>query len=195
MNTPRSRRSLLASAVPFAMALTGCLEEELKRTDADDSSNDVIAADAYDCADVDRPEPETPSHENALEPASYPSAPEPILEGVDQYVIDFEEAYRRNAFVAEFGAEARVLDFQFDARQVDEIDAESDRDAALISVVYNVKTRTRRQTEPSSTWDTRVTYYVDEHVVLRARYTGGIADGPSFDPDPRLEGEPVACIE
>lgn len=192
MRRPRSRRSLLASVPATCVALTGCFEGRLTGSDGPSESG-VVPADAYDCDDTDRPAPSAPSHDEALEPADYPDPPESVLEEADDYVREFEESYRRNEFLAEYGPATRAFDFRLVSRQVDVVESEDDRDGVLVSIVYHLTTETRQADQPDE-WDTRVTYYVDENVVFRARYDG-IADSPSFDPDPRDEGVPVTCLE
>lgn len=191
MRRPRSRRALLASLLPVTAGLTGCFDSRLPESEKPLESG-VVPVDAYDCADTERPLPATPSVDDALEPASYPVPSEPLLDDVDQFVREFEAAYRRNAFIEAFGAVTRAFDFRFGTRRTNEIESESDRDAALVSMVYHLETETATGGERPE-WATRVTYYVDENIVLRARYDG-IADGPKFEPDPRSAGEPVACF-
>lgn len=191
MRRPRSRRALLASVASLSLGIAGCFEGELSSSDETLDSG-LVSADQYDCTDVERPEPEAPDREGALEPASYPDPPD-ALEAADEYVREFEEAYRRNDFIATYGAETAGFDFEFDTRQTDEVESDAERDAVLVSLVYHLTTETRRNAESPEQY-TRVTYYVDENIVLRARYRG-IADGPAFEPDPRDAGEPVACFE
>lgn len=191
MRRPRSRRALLASVASLSLGIAGCSEGNLAGSDEPLDSG-VVSADEFDCTDVERPEPEAPDREGALEPAPYPDPPD-SLEAADEYVREFEEAYRRNAFIEDYGSEAAGFDFEFDTRQTDEVESDAEREAVLVSVVYHLTTETR-QTAPTSEQYIRVTYYVDENIALRARYSG-IAEGPAFDPDPRDAGEPVACFE
>ncbi|WP_137290979.1 hypothetical protein [Natronorubrum halophilum] len=192
MRALHSRRGLLISAIPFAVALTGCSESQ-QTSDDEPSEPELLSADAYDCTDVERPDPDPPSVDDALEPAAYPSPPDSLPAGAGEYAITFEEAYRKNAFLEEYGSETQAFDFQFQTRQMTELESADDRNGALVSIVYNMSASTQ-QGATSEEWDTRVTYYLDENIVLRARYNG-IADGPSFEPDPRTAGEPVACFE
>ncbi|ELY46728.1 hypothetical protein [Natronorubrum sulfidifaciens] len=193
MRTPRSRRALLTTGVSVAVALPGCLETQLSSTD-DPNESSVVAPAAYDCAESDRPHPPDPVPDDAIEPGVYPSRPVSLAEAGDQYVLEFERAYRRNAFLAEYGSETRTFDFRFQTQQMDVLESDPERDAVLVSIVYDLTTAIGQLPE-STERDTRVTYYADETVVLRAPYTGGLADEPSFDPDPRDAGEPVVCFE
>ena len=193
MRPPHFRRSVLVAAIPFTVALAGCFEGESTSHDEPTGSG-IVPSDSYDCADTDRPDPETLSHTDDVEPAPYPAPPSPVSDGADQYVLEFERAYRRNMFLETYGAEADRFEFRFQERQIDGIESDTEMEAVLASIVYDLTTSTR-QTDASTERDTRVTYYVDENVVLRARYRGGLADEPSFDPDPRDAGEPVACFE
>ncbi|QFU81977.1 hypothetical protein [Natronorubrum aibiense] len=191
MRTPRSRRALLATAVSFSVAFAGCFDDQF--TDDDPDEPRVVSTDEYDCVNSERPDPLPPEQENAIEPGSYPSRPTSLLETGDQYVLEFERTYRRNAFVEEYGSETRTFEFELQTQQMDALESDDRREAILVSIVYNLTTATR-QLPTSTERDTRVTYYVDENVVLRARYNG-LADEPSFDPDPRDAGTPVACFE
>lgn len=192
MRKPRSRRALLTSMVGLSLGVAGCFQGNL--TESEESlDSGIVSADTFDCDDVDRPEPMEPSRDDALDPALYPTPPNPLLESADEYVREFEAAYRRNAFLEEYGSETDGFDFQFEEGETKPVDTESDRDAKLVSLVYDLTTETRGNPAESER-SVRVTYYVDEHIVLRARYSG-FADGPSFDPDPRNAGEPVACFK
>ncbi|SIS15186.1 hypothetical protein [Natronorubrum thiooxidans] len=188
MRQCRSRRALLTAAMPFAVAIAGCSEgQHTSKENPDDSG--IVSTAAYDCADSDRPSPTLPD----VEPEPYPSPPASMSDGAGQYVLEFERAYRRNAFLEAYGSETQTFDFQFRARQLDDIGSDSDQEAVLVSIVYDLTTAT--QGVPASTErDTRVTYYVDENVVLRARYNG-LANEPAFEPDPRDAGNPVVCFE
>lgn len=192
MPRPRSRRALLTSMLPLTMVFTGCFNGRTTSTDKV-THPDVIPADEYDCADVDRPDPEALRYADGLEPTPYPSPPDSPTDDVEQYVFEFEEAYRRNALIAQFGSDTQAFDFRLEAWEVDEIDAESELDAVLMAVVYDAIRTTSRQDDRRE-YHTRVTYYLDENVVLRARYDGA-ATGPAFDPDPRRSGDLVACSE
>lgn len=192
MRKPRSRRALLTSMVGLSLGAAGCFEGDFTESD-DPLDSGVVPADTFDCDDVDRPEPTPPARDDALEPALYPPPPNPLLESVGEYVREFEAAYQQNDFLAEYGSETDGFDFDLGERETKPVDAESDRDAKLVSLVYDLTTETRGNPEESER-SVRVTYYVDEHIVLRARYSG-FADGPSFDPDPRSEGDPVACFQ
>ena len=192
MRKPRSRRALLTSMVGLSLGAAGCFESDV--TDSDKSlDSGVVSADTFDCDDVDRPEPMEPTRDEALEPALYPTPPNPLLESAAEYVREFEAAYQQNDFLEEYGSETDAFDFKFEEGEAKPVDAESDRDAKLVSLVYDLTTKTRGSPEKSER-SIRVTYYVDEHVVLRARYSG-LADEPSFDPDPRSAGDPVACFQ
>lgn len=63
-----------------------------------------------------------------------------------------------------------------------------------MAILYDVTTRTRQVRGGRNEWDIRVSYYVDENVVLRARYDG-VAEELTFDPDPRTQGDLVACFD
>lgn len=196
MRTPRSRRALLSAAVPFTTALAGCFESRL--TSTDDPESEFISEDEYDCADIDRPEPDDPSHSHALEAAQYPSPSDPLTDA-DEFARAFEEAYRRNSFLDVYGSATRVFDFEFGASQLEriesELESESGMEAVLVSIIYDLSTETQQGT-PTTEYDSRVTYYIDENVALRARYQRGIANEPDpYNPDPRDTGTAVMCFD
>ncbi|ELY55898.1 hypothetical protein [Natronolimnohabitans innermongolicus] len=191
MREPRSRRTLLASALPVSIALAGCFEF----TSSDETTADTVSPDEYDCDDVERPEPSPSDDDAALEPASYPERLASLSDDAVEFVEEFEAAYRRNGYIAEYGSETREFEFQLDDRESELIDddEETDREAVLVSITYELTTQLR-QASPRSNRLARVTYYVDENIVLRARYDG-FADEAELDPDPRQRGEPVACFD
>ena len=178
--------------VGLSLGAAGCFEGELTGSDESLDSG-VVPADAFDCDEVDRPDPLSPEREGALEPVSYPDPPTELPESALKYVREFEAAYRRNNFIEEYGSETEDFEIEFDTWETDDVDSESDREAVLVAIVYD-RTRKTRATPPETEQYTRVTYYIDANIVLRARYDG-IAQEASFDPDPRSAGEPVACFK
>ncbi len=210
MDRPRSRRALLASAATAAALTAGGFEYGSSDANAPPLESGTVPDDWYDCSAVTRPEPETPAEANALEPRAYPSPPSTLLAdgtggstdrgstskpatSAGEYVTDFERSYRRNAFVARYSGVTRTFEFRVDERRTRPVGSATDTAAVLVAIVYDLTTGTR-QSPPSDEWDTRVTYYLDENVLLRAQY-GGIAEKATFDPDPRQRGELVACFE
>ncbi|APX97417.1 hypothetical protein [Natronorubrum daqingense] len=200
MRTPRTRRSLLSSVLPVTAALAGCFDGQLARTDDDDA--ELVSPDEYDCGDRDRPDPEEPVAGEALERVSYPTAPESVSDDAETYALEFEQAYRQNAFLEEYGSEAHDVHFDLERNRMTEIegnpdvesDAEMETEAVVVSIVYDYTTATSQGSNPTER-GTRVTYYIDENVTIRAR-NQGIADEPEFEPDPRGEtGTVVACSE
>lgn len=192
MRRLRSRRTLLTSLVGLSLGTAGCFGGTL--TESDDSlDSGVVPADAFDCDEVDRPDPPTPDRDGALDPVSYPDLPAELLESALEYVREFEAAFRRNTFIEEYGSETAEFDIEFETWDTERVGSESDRAAVLVAVVYNLTTKTRLNDEDPERY-TRVTYYVDENVALRARYDG-IAQDASIEPDPRSAGELVACFE
>ncbi|WP_226004963.1 hypothetical protein [Natrinema salinisoli] len=212
MNRPLSRRALLASVATTTAVATGGFESDPSDAPEPSLESKALPPDRYDCSDVDRPEPDPPADEDALEPRPYPERPSETrleetnevsdrvpasvpLYGTDRYVIDFERAYRRNAFVAQYGPIARRFEFRNTASRTVPIDSAADGAALLVVILYDVTTGTRQAMGGSrNEWDVRVTYYVDENVVLRARYDG-VAEELTFDPDPRRQGDLVACVD
>ncbi|SDK38592.1 hypothetical protein [Natronorubrum texcoconense] len=196
MRTPRSRRALLSAVLPFSMAFAGCFEEQL--TSADDPESEFISEDEYDCADIDRPEPEDPVQSHGLESMAYPSPSDPLTDA-EAFAREFEEAYRHNGFLEEYGSATRVVSFSVRDSELERIESnlesESEMEAVLVSIVYDLSTETQRGT-PTNERGSRVSYYVDDHVALRSRYQHGIASEPDpFDPDPRDAGTAVVCFD
>lgn len=202
MRSAWSRRDVLA-ATTAAVLVTGCSSS--RGTDAP-STDAVAAPDRYDCDDVTRPDPDDPAAEDALDPVAYPSRPESLATDGIEFVTDFERAYRQNAVIDEYGDAARAFEFDRIDWELSVIeparDADDDTEAAtatddgavdpvLVAVVYDLSVETT--VGEHDEWDVRVTYYVDDSVVLRARYAG-IANEPTIDPDPRRDGEPVVCF-
>lgn len=219
MSRPRSRRALLASVATTAAATTGGFEYPAGGTSRSSLRFEIVPADRYECDAVDRPEPEPTADDDALDPRAYPappsatgtdenrtpsawssSAPSPSPGAsssspttVSQYVVDFERAYRQNAFLVRFGSMAGTVDLRLTDRRLSTVTTGDERTAVLVALCYDLTTGTR-QSAPTTEWDIRVTYYVDERIVLRAQYDG-LAQEPAFDPDPRTQGELVACFE
>lgn len=192
MRTPRSRRALLTAVVSISAAIAGCSEGQLSGPSDDTDDSETVSADAYDCADVDRPTPDPPARDDALESASYPDRPASLLEDADRFVREFETAYRRNAFLEEYGSETRAFDFRFRSHRTDEVTSSADREAVLVALVYDLSAETRQAVNEE--WSTRVTYYVDDRVAFRARHDG-VASDPAFEPDPRSAADPVVCFD
>ena len=196
MRTPRSRRALLSAVLPFTMAFAGCSEGRL--TSADDPESEFISEDEYDCADIDRPEPDDPVHSHGLESMPYPSPSDPLTDA-EAFAREFEEAYRHNGLLEEYGSATRTFDFTVGGSELEpvesELESESGLEAVLISIVYDLSTETQRGT-PTNERGSRVSYYIDEHVALRSRYQHGFANEPDpFDPDPRDAGTAVVCFD
>ncbi|WP_408959891.1 hypothetical protein [Natrinema sp. 74] len=209
MDRSRSRRAFLASAATTVGVTAGGFEYDSSKTNSSLESGTVPDG-WYECNEVTRPDPDAPSDENALEPRTYPSPPSSLLDGesggstdrsspsgntasAGEYVTAFEQVYRRNAFVARYGGVTRTFEFRLDARRTSPVGSDTDPAAVLVALVYDLTTETRRS-PPNDEWDIRVTYYLDENVLLRAQYEG-IADKPSVTPDPRRQGDLVACFQ
>ncbi|OIB55419.1 hypothetical protein [Natrialba sp. SSL1] len=151
----------------------------------------------------------------------YPPEPAERSQSALAYVGALERAYRQREFLAAHGDQAREFELSISRHQVSpvadevrtgdgggsDVDDEDrdvddgDSDAAndgrepegvLLSLVYDLVTETVH-TEHAE-WDVRVTYFLNDHVALRAQYDG-IGTEPSFDPDPQTDGELVACSE
>ncbi|WP_226039989.1 hypothetical protein [Natrinema sp. DC36] len=211
MNRPRSRRALLASVVTTAAVATGGFEHVSNAANRPPLESGTVPADWYDCQSVTRHEPITPIDDGALEPRPYPplpsgsvseaadnssaqSPPPSLVDSAAEYVTEFERAYRRNAFIARFGNMTRTFDLRRRAHRTAAIGSSTNADAVMVALRYDLTLGTQQSAaDPRDEWDIRVTYYVDQNIVLRARYNG-VAKDLSFEPDPRRQGELVACL-
>lgn len=194
MNRPRSRRGFLASVVTTVVVTTGGFEYTSGGPTGPPLDSGTVPADWFACDEVSRPDPDPPDG-STLEPRPYPSSPSSLDHGTVEYVTTFERAYRRNAFLGQYGAAARAVDLRRTDGRVAAVGPSSDPDAVMVAIRYDLTTETGRSSvEPRDRWDVRVVYYVDENVVLRARYHG-VAEELRFEPDPRRQGELVACFD
>ncbi|ELZ07020.1 hypothetical protein [Natrialba aegyptia] len=234
MRPPRSRRSLLATVAAIVPFTAGCSEAWFDDPETPAETSTTVTPESYDCTDLSRPAPrpeatssastfEDGSAEQSLEPLEYPSTlpdAETTTGAATQYAIEFEQAYRQNALLVEYGDQTRTFDLSVTDRQSSPVGADgetngnvteanaaeteepatnetgsatgSGSNGTLVSLVYNLTTET---TDGNNTkWGVRAVYYVGE-VVLRAVYDG-IANDPTFDPDPRerAHSELVACL-
>lgn len=210
MNRPRSRRALLASVVTTAAVATGGFEHVSNAANRPPLESGTVPADWYDCQSVTRPEPDTPTDDGALEPQPYPSlssgsgsdeagdssdrSPPSLVDSAAEYVTEFERAYRRNVFIAQFGNATRTFDLRRRAHRTAAIGSPTNADAVMVVIRYDLTLATEQSAaDPRDEWDIRVTYYVDQNIVLRARYDG-VAEDLSLEPDPRRQGDLVACL-
>lgn len=211
MNRPRSRRTLLASVATTVAVATGGFEHVSNATNTPPLEGGTVPPDWYDCRSVTRPAQTAPGGDEALEPRPYPSppwtadsgedgarsdrSPPSLIDSVARYVTEFERAYRRNAFLARYGSAARTFELRRQGKRTAAIGSSGNATAAMVAIRYDLTTGTRQTvTDPRDEWDIRVTYYVDENVMLRARYDG-IAEELAFEPDPRTQGSLVACFD
>ncbi|MFC6768990.1 hypothetical protein [Natrinema soli] len=211
MNRPRSRRALLASVVTTAAVATGGFEHVSNTANRPPLESGSVPADWYDCRSVTRPEPRLSTDDNALEFRTYPSLPSgsgskeagdssdrspppSLVDSAAEYVTEFERAYRQNAFIVQFGNETRTFDLRRSDHRTAAIGSSTNADAVMVAIRYDLTLGTQQSAvDPRDEWDVRVTYYIDENFVLRARYDG-VAEDLSLEPDPRRQGELVACL-
>ncbi|PCR91760.1 hypothetical protein [Natrinema ejinorense] len=116
------------------------------------------------------------------------------ISGASQYVIAFERAYQRNAFIERYRSAARTVELRRIDYRTAAIGSSPNADAVLVALRYDLTTGTRQSSRDSRVqWDIRTTYYVDDRSAFRARYSG-VAEELTFVPDPRTRGELVACF-
>ncbi|QLG50003.1 hypothetical protein [Natrinema halophilum] len=207
MNPPRSRRAFLASFATTAAVATGGFQRSASNGEALSLDSGLVPADRYECSAITRPTPLAPAAEDALEPRTYPTPPAELISddnrgSIDrpsslqnsalEYATKFERAYRQNAFLTKYGSVTRFFALQRTASQTSLIDSSNAAHAVLVAIVYNL-TKQTQQSPPSDEWDIRATYYFDDRIALRAQYDG-IAEKPTLSPDPRRDGELVACF-
>lgn len=208
MVRPPSRRALLASVSTIAAIATGGFESPATGGTIPRLESGIVPADRYRCSDVTRPNPDTVPDDAALEPRAYPSLPvgadgdrppsdrgSSLVARVTRSVVEFERAYRRNAFLERYGAAARTVTLRLTDHRAAPVESAADANAVLVALLYDLTTATRYSTAgPRDEWDIRVTYYVDENGAFRAQYDG-IAETLAFEPDPRTQGTLVACVD
>jgi len=122
-------------------------------------------------------------------------SPPLLVDGAAEYVTEFERAYRRNAFITQFGNMTRTFDLRRSGHRTAAIGSSTNADAVMVALRYDLTLGTHLSAaDPRDEWDIRVTYYIDQNIVLRARYDG-VAENLSLEPDPRRQaGELVACL-
>ncbi|WP_254521954.1 hypothetical protein [Natrinema caseinilyticum] len=207
MNRPRSRRALLASFATSTAAATGGFQRASSDGNALSLESGLVPDGWYRCSEITRPTPVVPLDTDGLELRPYPEPPSELVSVVDgrpgrssstlrdgavAYATEFERSYRQNAFLDRYGSVTRFFELRRSTWQATRIDSATGESAVLVSIVYNLTTRTRHS-PANDEWDTRVTYYFDDRIALRARYDG-IAEQPTFSPDPRREGDLVECF-
>ncbi|ADD05388.1 uncharacterized protein Nmag_1814 [Natrialba magadii ATCC 43099] len=208
MCPPRSRRPVLASVASLSALTAGCSTNWFSNPETASSNGESTptGTDA-DCTAVSRPTAFPPASANGdiagleFDALEYPPDPAKRAQSALAYVGTLERAYRQQAFLAGHGDQARDFELSIGQHRLSAVadedwdhDSEDDRDqdGVLVSLVYDLVTETVH-TEHAE-WDVRVTYFLNDRVALRAQYDG-IGTEPSFDPDPRTEGELVACSE
>lgn len=208
MSRPPSRRTLLASVTAAVAVTTGGFEYGSNATNTSPLESGTVSPDWYECNSVVRPEPTAPTDDDALAPKPYPAPPSVLSPAATRdrsndssslrdetvaYVTEFERAYRQNEFLVRYGATTRTFELRRTGYRTRTLGSSSNP-AIMVAIRYDLRLGTQQSaTGPRDQWDVHTVYYVDEHVVLRARYNG-VADELSFEPDPRTDGELVACF-
>lgn len=176
------RRSFLLVTAAALPTVAGC--QNTGRADAPE----------YDCSRASRPEPSAPDRSDAVRPAAYPDPPaNPGTDAqVTAFVEDFEAAYRRNLLVQRWGE--NLTGFGFSTSATWTADARSAAGVAGVEYTFYYETGRPEETvvHADSPYHTAV-YYVDDSVALRAHREGSRSRGD--DPDPREDGDEVACYE
>ncbi|RXK51157.1 hypothetical protein [Halorientalis pallida] len=141
-------------------------------------------------------------HDGALAPRDYPGGPPSEVAGKTAvgYVTRFELAYRQNDEMKSntdvgTGDERGSYLSRFDISVQNAWVASGPADSSVVRLKY-VGSRT---IHPGIEFDyitQYVTYYIDSARVVRDRTTRNDFDGTdTLDPDPWVDGEPVACFE
>ena len=203
-----SRRTVLSSVAAAMAVTTGGFERGSDATETSPLESETVAPDWYACASVERPEPTAPADDDALSPKPYPTRPSAfdpagaydrstdssLRDETVAYVTAFERAYRQNDVLDRYGSTARTFEFRRTGYRTKILES-SPIPAVMVAIRYDLRVGTQQSaTDPRDLWGVQTAYYVDEHIVLRARY-GGVADTLSFEPDPRTHGELVACFD
>ena len=207
MSRPPSRRTLLASVTATVAVTTGGFERGSNATETPSLESGTVSPDWYECNSVVRPEPPVPTDDDALAPKPYPAPPSALSPAAVRdrstdsslrdetvaYVTEFERAYRQNEFLARYGATTRTFELRRTGYRTRTLGSSSNP-AIMVAIRYDLRLGSQQSaTDPRDQWDVHTVYYVDEHIVLRARYHG-VAGDLSFEPDPRTHGELVACF-
>ncbi|WP_255169221.1 hypothetical protein [Natrononativus amylolyticus] len=214
MSRPPSRRALLVTLASVGVA--GCVssiesDDDPSRANAtpeteyatppefDTASEPPLESSVeftYDCPVTPPEPPSAPADDEAIPPLEYPEPPASLShEDVLEYVTRYEEAHRRNAFVDYHREDAAGFGFEPTAAQVGAVGNGEER--VVVSLVYDIASAIHHDDGSQSAgdeWETRVTYSVDDRVVLRAESDRASPD-PEFEPDPRFEGEALECFE
>lgn len=176
------RRELLLGTATALPTAAGC--SSLGGSDAPE----------YDCSRSSRPEPSAPDRSDAVAPATYPGPPE--NPGNDAQIVafveEFEAAYRRNRLVGRWRGE--MTSFGFSTSENWTVDSAEDTGVAGIEYTFYYETGGPEETDvhADSPYHTAVSY-VDGSVALRAHREGSRSRGDV--PDPREDGDEVACYE
>ncbi|WP_049905058.1 hypothetical protein [Haloferax gibbonsii] len=151
----------------------------------------------YDCSAASRPEPASPTGENAdaLRPVAYPTRPDSFADSDrgTEYIEAYERAYRHNELVADRGSSlvAHSLSLR-DARPYGAPDG-----AAVVRLTYTY-TEVVSHSDGYVAGDSPqiiVTYYADESVVIRTPPLRSSDAPDGLVPDPWNSGRPVECFE
>ncbi|ELY91101.1 hypothetical protein C483_10466 [Natrialba hulunbeirensis JCM 10989] len=194
------------SAASLSALTAGCSTDWFSGPETAASNGEsTLPGTDVDCTAVSRPTafPPTSADEDTsgveFELLEYPPDPAKRSQSALAYVSALERAYRQREFLAGHGDQARDFELSIGQHRLSAVadedrdhDSEDnrDQDGVLVSLVYDLVTETVH-TEHAE-WDVRVTYFLNDRVALRAQYDG-IGTEPSFDPDPRADGELVAC--
>lgn len=188
------RRDVLV-LVGAALA-TGCLDvsDPAATDDGMDPTGEGATTPTGHCEEADRPEPDPPGEDadEAVEPAAYPDPPDSLADAdVRAYVKEFERAYRRNELVERWGK--RLVGFGMGSTGVS-TEAVDDGVEALVEYVYweEVEEKHGDGIVHGDSPILRVAYYVDGTGAWRAEDEAP-ADTETV-PDPRAEGDRVACF-
>lgn len=162
-------------------------------TAADSSSIAGSDAPEYDCSRASRPEPSAPDSSDSVKPASYPDPPADPEDDdrLVAFVEAFEEAYRRNSLVERDGE--YITYFEFFTSETWTEDAPEGAGVAGVEYVFTYREEFDGDVGIGDSAPQTAVYYVDDSVALRAHRKG--RRGHSVVPDPREDGDEVACYE
>lgn len=147
----------------------------------------------YDCSRASRPEPSTPDGADAVAPATYPDPPEtPDTDAQTvAFVEEFEAAYRRNRLVQRW--RGNLTSFGFSAAETWTGDAPGGAGVAGVEYTFYYQTESNGDVAVADSPSHTAVYYVDGSVGLRAHRERSRTRGE--EPDPREDGDEVACYE
>lgn len=130
----------------------------------------------------------TTSDPSTVEPIPYPERPNSYTESsIQNFVESYEEAYRRNLLLGEYGGSLIDQGTYVDWTYV--FDVTESAGVARLQYTYSVSQRQNGRVVVSDSNSYLVTYYVDDSMVVRAQVEDSAAQRDILEPDPWEDGK------